>query len=100
MADLKVSSAIGPAPGTVIIRMQSFVLSSSALDPPVQLQKVLIQRQTGVEKRHQGVRQNLVHLDQRADDAVETAMLHGLRQANTEDFTTARALRWQSPSSS
>lgn len=51
----------------------NFVLNCSALDPPVKFQKMLIQDHPGVQKRHQGMRQNLIHLDQRSDNTIETA---------------------------
>jgi hypothetical protein len=32
------------------------------------------------------MRQNLIHLDQRSNDTVETAMLHGLGQVDVKDL--------------
>jgi hypothetical protein len=71
--------------GTVIIRMH-LILAGGAFDTPVQFQKVLIQNHTCIQQRHQGMRQNVIHLDHRPDNTVKTAVLHSLGQANAKDL--------------
>ena len=55
----------------------NFVMSCSALDPPVQFQKVLMQDQTRIQERYQSMGQDIVHLDQRTADTVESVACIG-----------------------
>ena len=62
----------------------NLVVGGCTFDASIQLQEVLMQNETCIEERQQGMCQDIINLDHRSNNPVKAAVLYALGQAYPE----------------
>ncbi len=83
-AALDVSAVMGPNSENSHQPQANLILTGNLLYAPVQPQILLIQRHPGIEQRHKGMSQNVIHFDDRRHDVIKAAMRDGFGQADAK----------------